>query len=786
MGMTSIVGKAINASREKIKAFHGSPHSFDRFSTDQIGTGEGAQAYGRGLYFAEREGTAESYKYSTNFADKKRQFQRELPDDADIEEVMEMNAEGVFTPEMTELLDALAEDDFLGFDYPSQAINAALSRNINDYDPSPRLIEAVKSGHMYEVNIDASPDELLDYDLPLSEQSEYVRSRLPQELLDKEDARGITAVKDYPLPNSHMMSKAEYREKSAEALRNSGIKGIKYADAQTRFSPKGKTHNYVVFDDSLVSIAKKYGVTLPVASAILAGTITPQDAEAGALSTVQNLIKLGFLTVDSAANPSAVKSAITKYNKAYSDNPAFRAREILRQDVENNTARLDVGERNIIAPHDLVGKTGVPIMGDATTIADVNAMGGVRFDDPSKFQGGAEFPMQHQDKNLGWASMEGAAVKKQENFNYAAEKTQSDVVGITGRMGDESTNFTSGVAETLLKQVNGLPLRKRDKKAFDDELRKFRPEWVGLDHPDAMDQLFGRNGYPIKGAGKLRSVFSNRMDMSKFRDLGFPTVKEIHDEIMIPALRNANIGDSGFSVIDATPNASTRPIDVHASYDTGIEGKYAGGFEVPIPARVMYPNMFKDHLDLAVDKNGMPLTESQKTGSMVMNPKLYQRLDNQWADGVQDFIDRNKKKIAATGGVAAGAANAENAQFQSVLAEAEERKGKSRQWRMKNPPSAALSDYTKSQILPGLGTMAQGALQATAETLDYVNPVNLTRLALDPADEGLSRFFSPPVAGRYVEAVSPVVDYGLLDDRDPLNEERRKAFLNAGALFSPL
>ena len=41
-----------------IVAYHGSPHSFDRFDTSKIGTGEGAQAYGHGLYFAEGEGIA--------------------------------------------------------------------------------------------------------------------------------------------------------------------------------------------------------------------------------------------------------------------------------------------------------------------------------------------------------------------------------------------------------------------------------------------------------------------------------------------------------------------------------------------------------------------------------------------------------------------------------------------------------------------------------------------------------------------------------------------------------
>jgi len=50
------------ASGDGIRAYHGSPHDFDRFSLDAIGTGEGAQAYGHGLYFAESEDVARSYR----------------------------------------------------------------------------------------------------------------------------------------------------------------------------------------------------------------------------------------------------------------------------------------------------------------------------------------------------------------------------------------------------------------------------------------------------------------------------------------------------------------------------------------------------------------------------------------------------------------------------------------------------------------------------------------------------------------------------------------------------
>lgn len=41
--------------------WHGSPHGFDKFSLNKIGTGEGAQAYGYGLYFSSKKEIAEYY-----------------------------------------------------------------------------------------------------------------------------------------------------------------------------------------------------------------------------------------------------------------------------------------------------------------------------------------------------------------------------------------------------------------------------------------------------------------------------------------------------------------------------------------------------------------------------------------------------------------------------------------------------------------------------------------------------------------------------------------------------
>ena len=75
--------------------------------------------------------------------DIKKSFQDELPDDAGFDEIDDLLGTGHFSPDSEEILQALKDDDWFGFDYPSQAISAALGKNINNWDPSARLTQAI-------------------------------------------------------------------------------------------------------------------------------------------------------------------------------------------------------------------------------------------------------------------------------------------------------------------------------------------------------------------------------------------------------------------------------------------------------------------------------------------------------------------------------------------------------------------------------------------------------------------------------------------------------------------
>ena len=176
------------------RAFHGSPHVFDTFSTEHIGTGEGAQAHGWGLYFAENKKVADAYR--SRLSDSKHVIGRVFEDlensEVDVFSYMDNDEFDIFLREIdgnkfsdktTEFLKALNDDGWLGFDRPTQAIREALSGDLSRYEHGERLDSAVKNlaseGRVFEVDI-PEQDVLLDEDAPFKDQPQKVKEAVEQ------------------------------------------------------------------------------------------------------------------------------------------------------------------------------------------------------------------------------------------------------------------------------------------------------------------------------------------------------------------------------------------------------------------------------------------------------------------------------------------------------------------------------------------------------------------------------------------------------------------------------
>jgi len=243
-GMPAAAGNFVADEFGGLRLYHGSPHDFDKFSMDKIGTGEGAQAYGHGLYFAEAEDTAKAYRDQLQFPriDGASTPVEKVADDLNYHRG---NVEGV-----KKIYEGMLANGDEAAKKMAQEKLAAL----------PEAVDRFK-GRMYEVDVNANPDDFLDWDAPLSAQ--------PQKVRDWFDSRGITPGFAGNQSGAELLQ-AENGVLGAEgttsAMREVGVPGIKYLDHGSRFNavdgtgPATNTRNYVVFDENLINIVKKYGV----------------------------------------------------------------------------------------------------------------------------------------------------------------------------------------------------------------------------------------------------------------------------------------------------------------------------------------------------------------------------------------------------------------------------------------------------------------------------------------------------------------------------------------------
>ena len=268
MALGPFAGRALHAvaSTSKpaagIKAYHGSPHDFDKFKMSQIGTGEGAQDYGHGLYFAESPGVAKSYQsqLSTPLIEG-RGINRNDPAEFAAELMWRTHGD---------------KDSAINF-ASTQSRMRSYEQPLVSPDVAEQTIAKLKSGEelpkidggrLYEVNIKANKDDFLDWDKPLNEQPESVRRALEADARryygsNYESQRNFFETKSGGEAINTVDPMGVGSAERMETMRKAGIPGIKYLDQGSRGSGQG-TYNYVIFDEDLVEITKKMGIAVPI------------------------------------------------------------------------------------------------------------------------------------------------------------------------------------------------------------------------------------------------------------------------------------------------------------------------------------------------------------------------------------------------------------------------------------------------------------------------------------------------------------------------------------------
>lgn len=338
-------------------AYHASPHRFPEFSLHGMGTGEGVQAYGWGLYFADDKEVAKWYKEKFAAGGPTIDGARgKFTNDGIFEigvprqhlDIGEKWALGEIRPHDRSIDDTInrlrryaedarksaAEVEALATGRNASSLDKdwfytrakreraeLLDRNANTLDALRERIDFSNSqtAPLYNVDLQPQEHEYLDWDLPLTKQSPTVRKALrkigiaqrittptlseAQEMLASpyaQDLRRFESVRrdqdilqrmidDEDLPGIHAWFKANsamvsgdyvpagatggqvYNRISnrlggdraaSEALRDAGVRGIRYLDGNSRRSGTG-SYNRVIFDPKdiridLVDLAPDY------------------------------------------------------------------------------------------------------------------------------------------------------------------------------------------------------------------------------------------------------------------------------------------------------------------------------------------------------------------------------------------------------------------------------------------------------------------------------------------------------------------------------------------------
>jgi len=264
---------AVLEGNEQLHAvYHGSPHSFDQFDLDHIGTGEGAQAYGHGLYFTDKKEIAENYAKNLGNGKLKQQYrgqdvipQSSLDSAAGIinDYQQRYNTIPKAIKRAEELKAYVDESNSKMLKYWDEVIDWLRHSKISDFKRVPSKV-------LYSVELhegkQPSEYDYLRWEKPVStEIKEKIFKQLKDESIRLHDMGSIKKFWDgessdfesgdnmYGLLSNLLGSQKE----ASEFLLRSGIDGIQYPANFTTGKANETEFNYVVFDPSAITIKDK-------------------------------------------------------------------------------------------------------------------------------------------------------------------------------------------------------------------------------------------------------------------------------------------------------------------------------------------------------------------------------------------------------------------------------------------------------------------------------------------------------------------------------------------------
>jgi hypothetical protein len=292
------------------------------------------------------------------------------------------------------------------------------------------------------------------------------------------------------------------------------------------------------------------------------------------------------------------------------------------------TPMENVTTPKIITPEDLYGGVGIVAKGDRSGIGLLHEINGQKLYEPVPLEGGFRY-MDYQDPyNSVWASNQGR-VTDYKNKIEPIVKQNKDAYLISTTASHGATDFNAMMTDALFEQMKNSKIANKSLKDFDATLKERRPEWVGINSPDAINQL--------NKTGALRHAFHDIVQLDKFQKSGFPDIASTRKAITDPNLLDVPNGYSGYRIGRVDPNniILPNPQIPHTTYDTAMGGNLVGTSGVQLPVENWFPDFINNRRI-----NNRPISGDAYA---IEQAKPTQEFNQQWLDQIMPVYEKALK-----------------------------------------------------------------------------------------------------------------------------------------------
>ena len=280
----------------QIDAWHGSGAEFEAFDTKHIGSGEGAQAYAYGHYFAENQEVAKNYA-APGFFDRMdtvdgQRYNANDPWHVASKAFHIARKDGELASETLRSQASKLKDPMQGPEKQKLERAAELLEKNYGKEKNIPIFKAASnsSGVMYKARIKRKPEEFLDWETELDQQPAGQTILAKMDPAFKEALEGYLEMYDQQpelesltgqqfhrllekfatedeIPGVTQRDEPHYRREASEYIGSLGVAGVRFLDQQSRkamndpnsMDLRTPTRNYVVFNDADIEILTRNG-----------------------------------------------------------------------------------------------------------------------------------------------------------------------------------------------------------------------------------------------------------------------------------------------------------------------------------------------------------------------------------------------------------------------------------------------------------------------------------------------------------------------------------------------